>query len=130
MQNNDLKDALENLDLIQNNGQLTRAAVLLFGKRPHKYIRTATVKIGRFGKSDADLISQDVIDGNILEMPDKIIDILRTKYLHSPITYEGIERWERLEYPEKALREAILNAIVHRDYGEQTDVTIRIYGIE
>lgn len=105
---NDLKDALQNLDLIQDSGQLTRAAILLFGKRPHKYIKTATVKIGRFGKSDADLISQDVIEGNILEMPDKIIGILKTKYLNSPITYEGIERWERLEYPEKALREAIL----------------------
>jgi len=51
-------------------------------------------------------------------MPDKIIDILRTKYLHAPIFYEGIERKERLEYPEKALREAILNAVVHRDYAE------------
>ena len=53
--------------------------------------------------------------------------ILRTKYLHSPISYEGLERKERLEYPEKALRETILNAIVHRDYGVDTDITISIF---
>ena len=125
--NDDIQLTLGNLDLIKENGQLTRAAVLLFSKRPKKHIRTATVKIGRFGLTDTELISQDIIEGSVLEMPDKIIGILRTKYLHSPITYEGIERKERLEYPEKAVREAVLNAIVHRDYTEQTDITIRVY---
>ena len=125
--NNDIIFTLKNLDLIKENGEITRAAILLFGTRPAKYIRTATVKIGRFGNSGADLISQDVIEGNIIEMPDKIIDILRIKYLNSPISYKGFERIEKLEYPEKAIREAVLNAIVHRDYGEQTDITIRIY---
>jgi ATP-dependent DNA helicase RecG len=118
---------LKKLDLVKENGELTRAAILLFGNRPHKYIRTATVKIGKFGISDTDLISHNIIEGNILDMPDKIIDILRTKYLHSPISYEGLERKEQLEYPEKAIREAILNAVVHRDYGEHTDITIHIY---
>jgi len=118
---------LKKLNLINDAGEITRAAILLFGNYPSKYIRTAIVKIGRFGASDADLISHDIIEGNILEMPDKIIDILRTKYLHSLISYEGIERIEKLEIPEKALREAVLNAIVHKDYGEQTDFTIKVY---
>jgi len=125
--NDDIELNLKKLDLIKDNGELTRAAVLLFGSRPHKYIRTATVRIGRFGRSDADLINHDIIEGNILEMPDRIIEILRTKYLPSPISYQGLERIEQLQYPEKALREAVLNAIVHRDYGEQTDITIHIY---
>ena len=125
--NNDITFTLKNLDLIKENGEITRAAILLFGIRPAKYIRTAIIKIGRFGNTSADLISQDIIEGNIIEMPDKIIEILRTKYLYSPISYKGLERIETLEYPEKAIREAVLNAIVHRDYGEQTDITIRIY---
>ncbi len=118
---------LQNLDLVRDKGELTRAAVLLFGKRPRKHIRSAVVKIGRFGKSSADLISHDVIEGNLLDMPDRIMSILRTKYLHSPISYEGLLRKETLEYPEKALREAILNAIVHRDYGVDTDITVSIF---
>lgn len=124
--NEGIELTLQKLDLIKENGRLTRAAILLFGRRPHKYIRTATVKIGKFGRSGADLISHDIIEGNILDMPERILDLLRTKYLHSPFTYVGIERKEQLEYPEKALREAVLNAIVHRDYGEQTDITISI----
>ncbi|MBE0637938.1 MAG: winged helix-turn-helix transcriptional regulator [Bacteroidales bacterium] len=49
-------------------------------------------------------------------MPDKVIETLRAKYLISPIRYEGLQRIEELEYPEEALREAILNAIIHKDY--------------
>jgi len=70
----------------------------------------------RFGSSDHDLRFQDVIEGNIFTMADKVIDLLRSKYLISPISYEGLVRREDLEYPESALREAILNAIVHKDY--------------
>jgi ATP-dependent DNA helicase RecG len=123
----DPESVLGKLGLVSDGGELTRAAVLLFGRRPRKHIRSAQVKIGRFGKSPADLISHDVIEGNLLDMPETIMSILRTKYLHSPISYEGLVRKETLEYPEKALREAILNAIVHRDYGVDTDITISIY---
>jgi ATP-dependent DNA helicase RecG len=41
---------------------------------------------------------------------------LKDKYLVRPISYKGLERIESLEYPEPALREAILNAIIHKDY--------------
>ena len=70
--NDDPSAILRKLDLMRENGELTRAAVLLFGKRPRKYIRSALVKIGRFGHSPADLISHDVIEGNLLDMPDTI----------------------------------------------------------
>ena len=41
---------------------------------------------------------------------------MRSKYLTTPIHYEGLGRFEPLEIPEKALREAIFNAIIHKDY--------------
>ena len=47
---------------------------------------------------------------------DGIIELLRSKYLLPPIHYEGITSIEQLEIPEDVLREAICNAIVHRDY--------------
>ena len=49
-------------------------------------------------------------------MVNRIIELLRSKYLLSPIHYEGLTRIEQLEIPEDVLREAICNAIVHRDY--------------
>ena len=49
-------------------------------------------------------------------MPDRVIEILRSKYLVAPIHYEGMQRKEPLEIPENGLREMICNAIIHKDY--------------
>jgi len=49
-------------------------------------------------------------------MADRVIELLKSKYLISPIHYEGLQRIEDLEIPEDALREAIFNAIIHKDY--------------
>lgn len=112
----DKKELLENLELLTGDGQLKSAAVLLFTKNPKKYFTTSYFKIGRFGSSDHDLRFQDVIEGSILTMADKVLEVLRSKYLTASISYEGLQRVEQLEYPEPALREAILNSIVHKDY--------------
>ena len=69
-------------------------------------------RIGRFRNDESDLITQDVVEGNILQMVNHIIELLRSKYLLSPIHYEGITRIEQLEIPEDVLREAICNAIL------------------
>jgi len=119
----DLITLLQNLDLITPENKLRAAAVLLFGKRPQRYFIHSYFKIGKFGTSDADLKFQDTVEGNVFEMVDKVIQLLKDRYLISPISYEGIQRIEKLEYPEAALREAILNAVVHKDY---TDTTIQL----
>lgn len=49
-------------------------------------------------------------------MADRVIELLKSKYLISPIRYEGLQRIENLEIPEDALREAIFNSIIHKDY--------------
>ena len=49
-------------------------ALLLFGKDPLRFFSSVTFKIGRFGDSDHDLRFHVVIEGNIFEMPDKVIE--------------------------------------------------------
>ena len=105
---------LEKLNLI-DNGKIKRAAILLFGKNPKRFWTSAYTKVGKF-KTDTDIVSSDDIEGNLFEQVEKTIDLLRTKYLISEIKFEGIYRKEELEYPEEALREAIINAVIHRDY--------------
>jgi ATP-dependent DNA helicase RecG len=117
---------LKNLSLITEQGELTNAAVLLFGKNPARVSVMASFKIGRFGKSSHDLLFHDVIESNLFETVNKVMEILQSKYLHRPISYNGIERMEPLEYPEAALREAILNAIIHKDYSS-TFIFLRVY---
>ena len=102
--------------LSRENGQLTLAALLLFGKDVEQWNMTASFRIGRFGNSQADLITQDRIVCPLIEMPDKVIETLRSKYLISPIHYEGLYRKEPLEIPEEGLREMICNAVIHKDY--------------
>lgn len=122
----DTATLFESLHLTDTEGHLTYAALLLFGKDPQRFFPSAIFRIGRFGVDEADLIFQDTIEGNILQMADKVVAILRSKYLISPISYKGMQRIERLEIPEEALRELLYNAIVHRWYGG-THTQMRVY---
>ena len=115
-QKDDIHSVLLNLKLIDENSQLKNAAILLFGKNPSAFFSSVSFRIGRFGSDHHDLKFQDVIEGNIFEMPEKVLNTLKSKYLTMPIRYEGLQRIEELEYPEEALREAILNAVIHKDY--------------
>lgn len=117
---------LKQLELVNEKGEFLLAALLLFGKKPKKYAPSAYFKIGRFGHSQSDLRFQDIVEGNILDMADSVLEILEKKYLTRPISYEGLLRKEPLEYPEKALREAILNSIIHKKY-EGTTIFLSVY---
>ena len=117
---------LSKLNLTSPSGILTKATILLFDKKPQRYFPQAVVKIGRF-MNDADIISSDIIEGNLFQQAENALAILKTKYLISPITYEGVHRREKLQYPVEALREAIFNALIHRDYNTTSAVLIKIY---
>jgi ATP-dependent DNA helicase RecG len=116
---------LKSLNLLQNK-QLLHAAVLCFGNNAEKLITGAFVKIGFF-RSHSDLLYQDVIEGSLIEQVEKTMDLLTTKYMKANIAYEGITRTETYDYPENALREAILNAIIHKDYSSNVPVQISVY---
>ncbi|MCH2218137.1 MAG: putative DNA binding domain-containing protein [Flavobacteriales bacterium] len=112
---NDIHQIFENLRLTKD-GKLKRAAVLLFGKDPRNLFINAYVKIGKFGKSDDDLLSQEVIESNAFELANQTLEILDKKYFTKSISYDGLHRIETTEYPYEAIRETLLNAIVHRQY--------------
>ncbi|MCF8299153.1 MAG: putative DNA binding domain-containing protein [Saprospiraceae bacterium] len=112
---NNVEQILDNLLLLEG-GKLKRSAILLFGKNPCRFFINAFVKIGRFGKTDDDLKFQEVVESNAYQLADKTLEILDRKFFISPITYEGLRRVEGWEYPYEAIREVILNAVVHRDY--------------
>ena len=55
------------------------------------------------------------------------LDLISTKYLRATISYEGIQRIETLPIPREALREALLNAVVHKSYESLTPIQIGVY---
>lgn len=117
-------ELLDKLNLLEG-GAVKRAAIVLFGKNPERFYPNMAVKLGRFGQDAGDLITQDLIEGNLIEVLDQTIETLRSKYLKFEISYKGIQRIERPEYPIEALREILLNALIHRSYmGSNTLVRI------
>jgi len=107
----DLRSLLEKLNLYDGK-YLKRAAILLFAINPQKYFIQSHSKIGRF-LTEANIQTSDIIEGNLFEQVDRILDILRVKYLKANIHFEGIHRREILEYPYLALREAVINALIY-----------------
>jgi len=119
-----MEDVFNKLRLTKN-GELTRAAIILFGKDPRNFFTNAFVKIGRF-KGDTDLRFQDVEEGNLIVLLKSVLERLDHKYLTRSIEFKGMLRLEHSEYPIPALREMLLNAMVHRQYmGSFTQ--IRVY---
>lgn len=124
--NEDVPDVLKHLNLTEETS-LKKATILLFGKDITKFCPQAYIKIGKFGTSDTDLLFQDIIKGNCLKMADEVIDVLNKKYLQATISYKGLQRQEKIIYPPFALREALLNAIAHRDYSAGASIQVSVY---
>lgn len=119
------EELVDNLQLIEND-YLKRAAILLFHPKPTKFVTGAFIKIGYF-ETDDELKFQDEVTGNIFEQVEKTMDLLFTKYIKSSISYEGLNRVEKYEYPKNAVREALLNAVSHKDYSGGVPIQISIY---
>ncbi|MDR0506107.1 MAG: hypothetical protein LBH32_04735, partial [Dysgonamonadaceae bacterium] len=119
------EELLEKLRLAEN-GKLKRAAIVLFGKDPGKFYPNTFVKIGKFEDDDFTIRFQEVEEGNVIEVLEKVLRTLDYKFLIKNISFEGMNRVETLEYPVPALREMLLNALIHRNYmGAPTQ--LRVY---
>jgi ATP-dependent DNA helicase RecG len=129
---------LNNLALQDREKRLLRAAVLLFGKNdePQKLWPTAFVQIGQFRGDSSTILDERSITGNLFNQLDGVISELR-RYLqvqyempNSSMNQVGaaiLQREEIWEYPLIALREAIANALIHRDYTDTGRIMIRVY---
>ncbi|MCH7859061.1 MAG: putative DNA binding domain-containing protein [Candidatus Marinimicrobia bacterium] len=120
---------LQNLQLIRE-GKLTNAAVLLFTSKPQILFPQAQVRIGRFKSSE--IIDSHDFEGSLWDQVDKCMqrfrDMLQVRFevdIKEP-NLKGARREEIWEYPLGALREALLNALIHRDYSVPAAIQIRV----
>jgi len=111
---------------LRDGPYLKRAAVLLFHPDPEKFTTGAFVKIGFF-RTNTELLYHDEIHGDLFTQVTQTMDLLLTKYLKAGLSYEGLQRRETFPVPEAALREALLNAVVHKDYSSGTPIQISVY---
>jgi len=114
----------------QQNGTVhpTVAGILLFSNQPENYIPGAVIKCARFKGNEMDeFIDQRIITGSLFTQAEETIAFFK-KNIRRSAKIEGLYRTEEYEYPEKAIREALVNAICHRDYSRRgADIKFAIF---
>ena len=125
--NDKTEHLLHDLRLIDEDGHLNRAALLLFHPDPERFVFGAYIKIGFFRDNKGNLEFQDEIHGALMEQVDKAMDLIKSKYLIYRISYEGISRRETPQFPVEAIRESLMNAIAHKDYASAVPIQISVF---
>ena len=117
---------------ITHEGRPTLAAVMNFGIYPQGYLPQLAVtaivvpgkEIGDIGERYERFLDNKRIEGTIAEMTEAAVSFcirnMKTKIVIDP---ETGKREDQMEYPVTAIREAILNALIHRDYSTFTEGT-------
>ncbi len=123
-----VKEILQKLDLLKED-KLTNAAILLFGKEPQRFFLQAELRCARFKGNEPvkPFIDMKIFGDNIIEQVDSALNFI-LEHISMKVYLAGKkEREEKYEYPPDALREAIINAICHRDYRTVGHIQIRIF---
>ncbi|RLD13456.1 MAG: transcriptional regulator [Caldiserica bacterium] len=109
----DVETIFEHLKL-SIGGKLTNAAIILFGKDPQKYFLNAVLRIVRL-KNEITIVGDRLIEGSlfkqVFEGEEAIKNFINVRY-----EIKGLVREEIWDYPIEAIREALINSLIHRDY--------------
>ncbi|MBI4974964.1 MAG: putative DNA binding domain-containing protein [Candidatus Omnitrophica bacterium] len=121
-----VKDVLARLNLIKN-GQLINAAILFFGREPQKFFVQAKIRVARFkGTEGNDYLDMKVLEGTIPELREKALSFIAEHTKHA-VFFDANQRFDKWEYPFRALEEIFNNALAHRDYWSSADIHLSIY---
>ena len=102
------------------------AGILLLGKDPQRFFPQARIAVVQYaGPQMGESFLKQEIEGPVPRQLDEAEAWLVRNTLHA-VELRGMDRVDRAEYPRSALREAVLNALAHRDYGQRGD-RVRIY---
>jgi len=107
---------------IDAEGRLTVAGLLLFGQNPQRLLPQSSAVFVRFpgtratgGEGLPGYSRREEIGGRLSQVIGQLWDVIWEEMRHESVI-SGLEREERSEYPPFAVREAIVNAVAHRDY--------------
>ena len=122
-----LPDTLTRMELMAD-GKLTNAAVVLYTNRARMDYAQCQLKLARFrGTTRDEFVDNKQIGGNAFKLLDEAMTFF-FKHLSLSGVVRGMIREEELTVPYKALREAVVNALCHREYNTiGVATTIAIY---
>ncbi|MCH8012693.1 MAG: putative DNA binding domain-containing protein [Candidatus Marinimicrobia bacterium] len=116
---------------LYKNGDFTNAAVLMFGKEPVQFFPQVRIRLSVYktDKTGGNILYDKIFDKNLFQSTTQITDFFDLAYgVSSSFKSTDWKRNDKLGFPRLAVREAILNAIIHRDYSSYSgSVAINIY---
>ena len=123
------KEILTHLNLLVD-GQIANAAILLFGKAPQRFFICSEVKCAHFHGTDVvkPIPSYQVYKGDVFQMVNQAVDFVLSKIdLSVGLRNTGTQAPINYELPSAAVIEAIVNAVVHRDYTSNASVQVMLF---
>lgn len=111
----------QTLGLVSRDGLFTNLGLLLSDQCP------ATIKAAVFrGNNQRDFQDRREFKGSLLQQADDCYEYIS---LNNPIsaTFQGLYRQDHQAIPPEAVREALLNSVIHRDYGRSASTLVSIY---
>ena len=122
-------DLLRHLNLLKG-GRLTNAAVLLFGRAPQRFLISSEIKCGHFHGTEIakPIPSHQVYKGTVFELVDQAVDFVLSKIALSVGTRaKSVQAPVMYEMPREVITEAIVNAVAHRDYTDNSSVQVMLF---
>ena len=122
-------ELLTHLNLL-DAGRPTHAAVLLFGQRPQRFLISSEVKCAHFHGTQAakPIPSYQVYKGSVFDLVDQAVDFVLSKInLAVGTRAQSTEVPVVYEIPPEVVREAIVNAVAHRDYTSNGSVQVMLF---
>ncbi|MEA2076429.1 MAG: ATP-binding protein [Candidatus Marinimicrobia bacterium] len=122
----DVSDFLKQIRQIRD-GKVTKAGYLCFAKT-NELFSNAVIKIARFdGNTVTKFIDKKNIETNLIVAVDEIIEFIKAHIHQGLIRHRSGKEEMKWDYPLDALREAIINAILHRDYNDTGNIQVRVF---
>lgn len=123
------QELLGHLNLL-NSERPTNAAVLAFGKAPQQFLISSDVKCAHFHGTEVakPIPSYQVYKGTAFQLVDQAVDFVLSKIALSVGTRaESTQAPVSYEIPKEVVREAIVNAVAHRDYTSNASVQVMLF---
>lgn len=120
------------LELVDDEGRLANSAVLLFGKRPQRFFRSSEVKCMQYY---ADRVSKPmgdyrIFEGDVFQLADQATDFVMShirNWVGTRAEGDTAAVPTKFELPRDAVKEAVVNAICHRDYNSLGSVQVMLF---
>lgn len=124
----DLSLLLKNFHLVSEDKKPTVTGLLFFGKNPQNYLPAARIICAFIRGTDMAIPPADKKE-LVGKLPDILADVHKflKLYLTEKHEIKGFEPETKVEIPEVALREAVVNAIAHRDYTINSPIRVIVY---